>query len=125
MHYVEGSLMPFGVMMLIATRIRAAPVPFFLKFITNGVADNLMDGFVLPNIRNNLEFLEKELTERKYLAGDELSGADIMISFPLESISARNPEGGPFTKENCPRLFEYMDSYKQRPAYIRATEKVR
>ena len=39
MHYAEGSLMPPLLVSLIFARLRAAPMPFFVKPIARGIAD--------------------------------------------------------------------------------------
>jgi len=60
-----------------------------------------------------------ETSSGKYLAGNELSGADIMMVFPLEA-------GEGFyglTKENHPKLIEYRDMLTSRDAYKRAVKK--
>lgn len=53
--------------------------PWFIKPIVNGICGKV-DGFYLgPNTETHLEFLEGELKQRTWLAGEQFSGADIQV----------------------------------------------
>lgn len=57
----------------------------------------------------------------KYLCGNELSAADIIMSFPLEGAR----EGGAgLTKAQYPRLWSYIDLLRQNEAYKRTVAKI-
>ncbi|KAF3907009.1 hypothetical protein AA313_de0202436 [Arthrobotrys entomopaga] len=122
MHYTEGSLMPFMLLALVTLMIRNAPVPFFIRPITGRIADQLSKGFVTPNLIANYDFLESLLKEQPYFAGNELSGADIMLAYPVENAQERL--GGWYNKEKYPNLYAWLERVKERPAYKRATDKV-
>ncbi|KAF3926167.1 hypothetical protein ABW21_db0204071 [Orbilia brochopaga] len=122
MHYTEGSLMPFMVLAYVCTMTRNAPVPFFIKPITSRVADGLSKSFVTPNLISNYDWLESTLKDQPFFAGDELTGADIMLSFPIES--AQDRMGGFYNQERYPNLFSWVERIKARPAYKKAEEKV-
>ena len=47
--------------------------------------------FVLPQLKQHLDFMEGELGKREWFAGEEFSAADIQMSFPLEAAAARRP----------------------------------
>lgn len=124
MHYAEGSLMPYLVMTLIVQSIKGAPVPFFLKPITGMVAGNLDSSFVRPNLRTNYDFLEEKLASAThggpYLCGAKLTGADILMSFPLGAARAR----AGMSSEKYPKLSSYLDLIQDRDAYKRAIQKI-
>lgn len=118
MHYAEGSLMPFLLMRLITRRIKSAPVPFFVKPIARKIADKLAGDFVDPNLRRHIAFLGKHLEQHTWFAGDELTAADIQMSFPVEAVVAR---GGDL--EPSPKLADFVKRMKDRPAFQRALAK--
>jgi glutathione S-transferase len=115
MHYAEGSLMPFLVLKLVCNRVKTAPVPFFIKPVAKRIANGVSDKFVDPNLREHTAFLEAQLGNSEWFAG-ELSVADIQMSYPIESLVARGSDVGP-------NLRGFIDRMKARPAYKRALEK--
>lgn len=71
-----------------------------------------------PHIAQHLDFLEGELGKSAWFAGDEFTGADIQLSFPLEAAAAR---GGLNARQ--PRLMNFLQRIHERPAYQRAIER--
>jgi glutathione S-transferase len=118
MHYAEGSLMPLLLMKLIARRIATSPVPFFVRPITKKIARTLDQQFVAPNLTRHLKFLSDHLAKHPWFAGDELSAADVQMSFPCEAAAARAKDLGA-GKE----IAEFVARIQARPAYRRAIEK--
>ncbi len=118
MHYAEGSIMPFMLLTLIFNKIKAAPMPFFVKPIAKAIANKTMQNFVSPNVKTHLSYLDNELSDTGWFAGAELSGADIMMSFPLEAASARAN-----LQENFPNLKAFLDKIHAMPSYQRALER--
>ena len=118
LHYAEGSLMPLLVMKLVFRRITTVPVPFFVKPVVRTIVKNVNAGFLDPQLRQHLGFLEAELTKNAWFAGEEFSAADIQMSFPVEAAAARGGLGPDF-----PRLHAWLERIQARPAYRRALEK--
>ena len=104
LHYAEGSLMP----------------PLFLKLVIGklGLLGMPARGFVNKRIAEHLAFLEGELADRPFFAGDALTAADIQMSYPLVAASAR---GG--LDERYPRLSSYVKRLLDQPGLQRAIEK--
>lgn len=117
LHFAEGSAMPPLLMTLILGRIRKAG-PFFIKPITRKIADTVMGGFVAPNIRRQLQFMEGELQQRPWFAGPSFSAADVQMSFPLEVAVAR---GG--LDASYPKLNDWLARIHARPAYQAALQR--
>lgn len=117
MHYAEGSLMPFLLLKLIFAKMKTAPMPFFVKPIARKIADTVSKQFVDPNVTRHVSFLADHLAKRAWLTGDELTAADIQMSFPLEGLVARAGSSVPA------RLVEQVKKFQARPAYQRALEK--
>jgi glutathione S-transferase len=110
--------MPFLLLKLITTKIATAKVPFFVRPIVKGVAKNLDASFVGPNLATHLAFLEAELGTSTWFAGDELTAADVQMSYPLEAAASRG--GDAATTPNIRRVLAAM---RARPAYARAIAK--
>jgi glutathione S-transferase len=114
LHYAEGSAMPFLVMKLIFTEMpKQGPrlVAPLLRMISNKVGDSYLD----PNIAAHIRFWEDSLANSTWFAGPELTGADIMMSFPAEAANARGALRG-----NFPRINAFLAAIHARPAYQRA-----
>ena len=118
LHYAEGSAMPPLLLKLVFDRVGSTPAPFFVRPIARAIANKVKDSFVLPQIRQHLAFLEGELAERAWFAGDDFSAADIQISFPLEAAAARGGLDGKY-----PKLSAFLERIHARPAYRRALER--
>jgi glutathione S-transferase len=97
MHFAEGSAMTPLLLKLYLSRLRDAAAPLL--------------GRVEGQIATMLAFVQGELGDSPFLAGGELSTADIMMSFPLEAALAR---GG--MAAYVP-LVAYLDGLHARPAY--------
>lgn len=124
MHYAEGSLMPFMTVALVALQIKNAPLPFFLKPITAIVSSKIFNTFLNPNFKSHFDFLEERLNScpegGKYLCGQHLTGADIMLSFPL--IAGKERSG--LTAVTYPKLFAYINGLEEEPGYKAAVKKI-
>jgi len=118
LHYAEGSAMPPLVMKLVFLRIKTAPMPFFVKPFARIIADQALRGFVEPQIRLHVAYMEKELAKSAWFAGEEFSAADVQMSFPVEAAATRGGLG-----PDCPRLQAFLERIHARPAYQRALEK--
>ena len=104
LHYAEGSLMPPLLIKLVLTR-----VPIFGKLAIKRIQ---------PMIDVHLDYVEAELSQRPWFAGDEFSAADIMMSFPLEAARSR---GG--LDASRPATVAWLDKVHARPAYQAALKK--
>lgn len=117
MHFAEGSAMPLLLLKLVFDRVASAKMPFFARPIARGIADKVLKGFVLPQIRAQRGYLEAELGDREWFAGRDFSIADIMMSFPLEAAKSRGGLG-----EESPNLLAWLQRIHARPAYQRALQ---
>ena len=115
LHYAEGTAMPPLLMKLVFDRLETEPMPFFVKPIARGIAAKVKKMFIMPNIDNNLAFLEAELGKSAWFAGDQFTAADVQISFVLEAAASR---GG--LDARYPKLMAWLERIHARPAYQRA-----
>jgi glutathione S-transferase len=117
MHFAEGSAMPPLVMSLVFNRIKRAPMPFFARPVARAIADNVLDSFIKPNLRRQLEFMEGELAQHAWFCGRAFTAADVMMSFPLEAAASRGALGA-----RLPNLAAFLERIHERPAYRRALD---
>ncbi|MCY1169265.1 hypothetical protein D9M73_92860 [compost metagenome] len=73
---------------------------------------------IQPMIDVHLDYVEAELSSRPWFAGDTITGADIMMSFPLEA--ARSRAG---LDASRPATIAWLDKIHARPAYQAALAK--
>jgi glutathione S-transferase len=118
LHFAEGTAMPPLLFTLVCERVKTAPMPFFVKPIARGIADKVMAGFVTPNLRSQLDFMEAELTRSPWFAGKQFSAADVQMSFPLEAAAQRAG-----LDASRPKLMDFLERIHARPAYRRALER--
>ena len=100
LHFAEGSAMPPLLLKLYASRMGEVAAPLSKR------ADE--------QIADWLTAVEAVLATAPFLAGEALSVADIMMSFPLEAAMARG--GG----ERFAGAVSYLERLHARPAYARA-----
>lgn len=112
LHFSEGSLMPPMVMNLVLTKMTQSPMPFFIKPIAKMIADKIIKNFSGPNISRSLDFIENHLSKNTWFCGDQFSGADIQMSFPLEASTARG-----IINNNHPNTLAYVKRFQALPAY--------
>lgn len=121
-HCAEGSVMPFLVMTRVFDTIENAPVPWFAKPlvlpIAKGISRQVKKTYIGPSLQSQLDYIESWLSERTWFCGETVSGADIMMSFPLEAASVRALQGNRY-----PAIARYVEQMRAQPAYQRALEK--
>ncbi len=115
LHFAEGSAMQPLLLKLVFDRIRNASVPFFIKPVLRGVADKVGSTLISPNLSRQFDFMESELSARRWFTGEEFTAADIQMSFPLEAAAARAG-----LDASRPRLMDWLERIHTRPAYQRA-----
>jgi glutathione S-transferase len=118
LHYAEGSAMPPLLLKLVFNRVASAPMPFFIKPVAKAIASQVTTGFIAPQLKLHLDYMEGELGKSTWFAGNEFTAADIQMSFPLEAAAAR---GG--LDATRPRLMAFLERIHARPAYQRALER--
>ena len=118
LHYAEGSAMTPLLMKLVFNRMQTAKMPFFAKPVARAIARKALSSVVDPNIALHLDYMASELGKSTWFAGEEFSGADIQMSFPLEAAAAR---GG--LNATRPFLMAFLQRIHARPAYQRALER--
>ena len=103
LHFAEGSAM----------------LPLLLSLYTGYLGDAAapLQPMIMSEIKAILDYCEYHLISKTWFAGDEMTGADIQMIFPLEAAKARGRLKG---YDSCN---EYVDRIHALPAYQRALEK--
>jgi len=103
LHYAEGSAM----------------LPLMLKLYTGrlGEAGAPLQPRIQDEIQNHFGFLNAELQEREYFVGNDLTGADVQLSFAIQTCVAF------MGAQAFPNLTAFVQRIEARPAYRRAMEK--
>lgn len=118
LHYAEGTFMPLMIISLILRRIETAKMPFFAKPVAKGIAAKVRAGYLEPNLKRNLDFLEVTLARSPWFCGNDFTAADIQMSFPLEAAAVRTNLASDY-----PNLAHCLERMHARPAYQAALEK--
>ena len=118
LHYAEGTFMPLMIISLIVGRIETAPMPFFARPIAKGIAGKVRSGFLDPNIKRNLAFMEASLGKSTWFCGEEMTAADRQMSFPVEAAEVRAD-----LRDDYPLLAAYLDRVRAMPTWQTALEK--
>ncbi|MGB6229305.1 MAG: glutathione S-transferase [Litorimonas sp.] len=103
LHFAEGSAM----------------LPLLLALYTGflGEAADPIQPMIMDEIRKVLDYCEYALIRNEWFAGDQLTGADFAMIFPLEAAKARGRLKG-FDACN-----DFVEKVWSRPAYRAALEK--
>jgi glutathione S-transferase len=117
LHYGEGSVMPLLVMKLVLGRVPQA-VPALVRPVARRIVGGIEDFYLGPNLRLHLDYLETELGKHAWFAGEEITAADVQMSFPLEAAAARGD-----SERVRPKIAAFLERVHARPAYRRALEK--
>lgn len=117
MYAAEGSYMPPLVMSLFLNRMETAPMPFFARPIAKRLTKGVRDAYLDHTAKALFDYVDGELGRQEWLAGDEFTAADIIMSFPLEASQQRIDAAK--GKKN---IAAFLKRIHARPAYARALE---
>jgi glutathione S-transferase len=105
-HYANGSFQALLHRTLVARRLEPTPDHRILKDLQG-------------RLDRSLALLNERLGETQYLAGDELTAADIMIFFSFTTMRSFTP----YEVKPYPNIVAYLKRIAARPAYQRAMQK--
>lgn len=117
LHYAEGSAMPPLLMKLVFS-VLPDRAPWFVKPIVKGISDTAQKTFIDPQLKLHADYWEAELGKAAWFAGNDFTGADVQMSFPLEAAAMRAGLGSAY-----PKIAAFLQTIHARPAYKRALEK--
>ncbi|MGH8820120.1 MAG: glutathione S-transferase family protein [Rhodoferax sp.] len=103
LHYAEGSAMLPLMLKLYVSRLGDAGAPLFPR--------------IESEIANHLGYVNQSLQGRHWLVSNDITGADIQMSFVGEVAGSRG------NRENFPNIQAWVERFQARPAYRRAIER--
>lgn len=103
LHYAEGSAMLPLMLKLYVGRLGEGGAPLAPR--------------IDSELHNHFAYMNAALEGRSFFVGNDLTGADIQMSFVVEAGATRGPVA------QYPNLVSYMDRIQARPAYRRAIER--
>jgi glutathione S-transferase len=116
LHFAEGSAMPPLVMTLLFNEMPKR-MPALIRPVGRMIGKTVQTSYLAPQIERQLDLMEAELGRSAWFAGAEITGADVMMSFPVEAAKSRAGLG------TRPKLAAWLEKVHARPAYQRALEK--
>jgi glutathione S-transferase len=100
LHYAEGSAMLPLMLKLYVSRLGEAGAPLKPR--------------IDSELQNHLGYLDHEIKGREFFVGNDLTGADVQLSF-VAQVAMRG-DG----RDKYPNLAQFVDRIEARPPYIRA-----
>jgi glutathione S-transferase len=117
LHFAEGSAMTPLLLRLVFSRV-AQGAPWPASIVARHIAKSVEGAVITPNLTRHLDFMEHELSQRTWFAGEEFSAADIQMSFPIEVSAARAG-----LNAGRPKLMSFLERIHARDAYKRALQR--
>lgn len=116
LHYAEGSLMPMLLMKLVFGSLGKSPVPIGLRTVGKILGQGVQKAYLNKQLATHAAFIEGHLTQNTWFAGEQLSMADIQMSYPAMALLARGGQG------DLPHLTAWKKRVEERPAWQRAIQ---
>lgn len=116
LHYGEGSLMPLLLIKLVLGRLGKPPVPFGLRTLGRVLGQGVDKAWLSGQIDTHARFIEAHLSTRPWFAGEQLTMADMQMTFPVFALLSR---GG---ISNLPHTEAWRERIERRPAWQRAVQ---
>ena len=115
-HAGTGSLMPMQFFNGLLTMMKARS-PALVKSVVGIATDKVREMLVAPRLKTIFDKLESDLERNTWLAGDQLTAADISMCYSIASADAQGRLKG---RPNCQR---WMKQMRETPSFQRAMEK--
>ena len=116
LHYAEGSAMPPLLLALVFFEVKKK-APWPVRPVAKAIANKVLGELVQPQLALHFDWIERELGRSTWFAGDELTAADVQMSYPIEAHAGRG-DGA-----DRPNIRAWLERVHARPAYKRALER--
>ena len=116
-HASQGSLMPM-MLMSIVFRMLETRSPGLIRPLIKVVLGKARTAMVNPRVKLLLDKAEADLEATGWFAGDSMTAADMMLSFPIESAQMKGLLNGKY-----PNCEAWVERIKQVPSYQSAKQK--
>jgi glutathione S-transferase len=116
-HAAQGSLMPMLLMSLVFQMLESRS-PGLIRPLIKMVLGKASSAMVNPRVKLLLEKAESDLEATGWFAGESLTAADMMMSYPIESAYTKG-----LLKDKYPNCEAWVERIKQITSYQSAKEK--
>lgn len=116
-HAGNGSLMPMQFINGILTAMTAR-TPALLRPVVKAVTAKVRQVLVQPRMKAIFDQMEADLGPYRWLAGKNLTAADIALSYSIFSAEAQGRIGA-----DRPNIRRWLEQVRELPSFRRATEK--
>jgi len=117
LHFAEGSVMGPLITRLLHQKT-LEKVPRLIKPVAKLIFTGIEKAYLAKTIGKAMEYTDKALAGRRYLLGDKISAADIIMSFPLEASCAESAKMGRYSN-----IQKFVKEIQTDGYYISAREK--
>ncbi|MGK8933008.1 glutathione S-transferase family protein [Pluralibacter gergoviae] len=114
LHYAEGSLMPLLLMKLVFASLGKRPVPVGLRKLGKMLGQGIQKAWLNKQLATHAQFIEAHLARHRWFAGEQLSMADIQMSYPAFALLSRGGQGA------LPQLERWKQAVESLPAWQKA-----
>lgn len=114
LHYAEGSLMPLLLMELVFASLGKRPVPVGLRTVGKMLGQGIQKAWLNKQLATHAQFIEAHLARHRWFAGEQLSMADIQMSYPAFALLSRGGQGA------LPQLERWKQAVESLPAWQKA-----
>ena len=116
LHYAEGSAMTNLLLKLVFSRL-PGNAPLLAKPLVKGISSKVESSFIDPRIAEHAKWWNDSLADTGYFVGDDLTAADMMMSFPLEAAASRADLSA------LPNIKTFVAKVQALPTYQKALER--
>ncbi|RBP51248.1 glutathione S-transferase family protein [Arenicella xantha] len=116
-HAAQGSMMPMMLMSIVFQMLETRS-PRLIRPLIKTVLGKASSAMVKPRMKLLLDKAEADLAATGWFAGDALSAADMMLSYPLESADSKG-----LLKNDYPNCRAWVQRIKQVSSYQSAKQK--
>lgn len=116
-HASQGSMMPMMLMSLVFQMLETRS-PGLIRPLIKTVLGKARSAMIKPRMKLLLDKAEADLAATGWFAGDSLTAADMMMSYPIESAHTKG-----MLKDKYPNCEAWVERIKAQASYQSAKEK--
>ena len=117
LHAAQGTMMSMMIMEAVFA-ILVKRVPFWMRPLIKGVLGQASNLLIKPRIENLLKLAEKDLAEKPWFGGSNLTAADIVMHYPMASALSRG-----YVTDAFPNSLAWLERVSECPSFKAAVEK--
>ena len=116
-NFAEATFMPNLALKQIFSQL-AIRTPWLIRFIPRAIQYGFNQGYLNPLLQQQMQMINQHLSTQLWVAGSQLTIADILLWFPLHACTHLNER-----YMHYPAINSYLQQIEDRPAFQRALSK--